>query len=464
MNSVTAGKLILFTAVMALCASYGIAEPTPGGTTATDPHSTAYLGVHIDDLTPQVAAVLRVNESNGAVIADVDQDGPACHAGLLENDVVVAFNGSKVMSSEQLGSLIHATPPGKVVTLTIIRAGARKDVKVTLGEWPRPMMRIHAYPTGEPLSLPGPGATGRVPSVPDVETPALIMAMSHHGLLVEPLTPQLADFFGVQPGRGVLVRSVEKGSPAEMAGLKAGDVITRVNNEQVQDVQDWRRGMYANASKISVTILRDKHEQTFVINLPPPAGSGGSSELRSQDFNDDMQAGRREMEKLGPAIAQAQQEELAAAMPDDKDLEELRREVEKSTKLSQKDMAKMRRDIEKSAKLSQKDLDRMARDIAKSARPTQKELEQMTREIQKSMPSQADMERMTREIQKSMPSQADMERMQRDVEASRQQVEDSMKSWTPQLQQQMEELRKQMEQQKLDLQQMLKQFDTRPQF
>ena len=215
------------------------------------------------------------------------------------------------------------------------------------------------------------------------------------------------------------MRSVERGSPAEAAGLKAGDVIVRVNNEQVQDLADWRRGMHANATKISVGILRDKREQTLVIDLG--AGGGGSSELVLPDFEKDMQALLAEEGKWEPEIAQLSDDDFPS-VPNQKELRELGRQIEKSTKLSQKDMQKMSREIEKAAK-----------------------------------PSEKDLQRMTREFQKSMPSDSDLQQM-------RQQVEDSMKSWTPQLQQEMEQVRKQMEQQKLDLQELYKHFGDQPQF
>ena len=124
MNRVAPGKLVLsITILAALAASYAFALPVPA---SPDPRSTAYLGVHIDDLTPQLASALKVNESSGAVIADVDQDGPACKAGLQENDVVIGFDGSRISGSEQLGSLIRAMAPGKVITLTVLRSGLKR--------------------------------------------------------------------------------------------------------------------------------------------------------------------------------------------------------------------------------------------------------------------------------------------------------------------------------------------------
>lgn len=401
-----------------VAAGAGSAEAAPSsGAAPSDSHTTAYLGVHIDDLTPQLAATLKVNESGGVVIADVDQDGPACHAGLKENDVVVAFNGSKVENADQLGNLIHATAPGKVVNLTVVRNGEKKDIKVTLGAWPRTMARMQTFSSGAPMSFPGPAAFPH-PVVPDFEVPSFATLSSHHGVVVETLSPQLSEFFGVPGGRGVLVRSVEGGSPAAAAGLKAGDVIVRVNNEQVHDMADWRRGMQMHASKISLLILRDKREQTVVINLPPPS----SSELEGQqDFEHGMQALREEMKKLGPEIERSQKEALLAMKPRDEELNQMRREIEKSMKLQQKDIDKARREAEKAARPTKEQMDEISREIQRSM-PSAKELEQMRSQMKL---TQAQMEEMKRGIQKAMPSEKDMEQMRRDIE-------DSMKDWTEQ--------------------------------
>lgn len=407
---------ILLVAAMAAPAA---GEPLPGNPAWPDSHQTAYLGVHIDAVTPQQASELKLANPNGAVITDLDRDGPACKAGLKEKDVIVGLNGSKIESPEQLGNMIHVTQPGKTVTLTVVRSGETKDVKVTLGKWPQVTPHGQSFVAGGPRWA-GPVAAPGV--INGMEIPSFAPLSSRHGLMVESLCPQLADFFKVPAGEGVLVRSVEKGSPADAAGLKAGDVIVRLNNETIHDMADWRRAMRVQASQISVTVVREKHEQTVVMHLPPP----DSSKVLGQDWGDfeqQMQALGQEMEKLGPEIESSQEDLLAELQPSEKELEQMRREIEKSMKIKQKDMEKMAREIEKSVKPTQKQIEKMTRDIAKSARPTQEELDQMRHDIQ-----------------------------------------ESMKSWTPQLQQEMQELRKQMEQQKLDLQQMLKGFGTEQEY
>lgn len=415
----------LLVAVIALAVTgAAVAEPLPW----PEAHSGSYLGVQIAPVSPQQASALKLQDSAGAVITYVDQDGPACRAGLLENDVVVGYEGSRVQGPEQLQGLIHATPPQKTVTLTVVRSGQRKDVRVTLGSWnimshaPRTMSAFNAAP-----------APPRVFS-PDIEVPSFTLLSSRHGLVVESLSPQLADYFGVPPGHGVLVRSVESGSPAAVAGLKAGDVIVKVNNEAVHDMADWQRGMHASGKKLSITVLREKREQTFTVNAPGPADT--SSAWPDQDFGLDSEQLSEEMAKIQPEI-ERRAREMAKLGPSEKDLKKMRREVEKSMKAQQKEMKKMSREMAKV--VTPRDIEKMRTEVQKSL-PTQKDWEKMQREIQKSLPST---EELKQQVQAAMPTQAQWDEM-------RKQMDESMKEFPAQIQKQMEELRKEMEKQKFE--------------
>ena len=389
------------TMLTAMAAATG-APPWP------EAHSGAYLGVQVTAVTSERATALKLQAPSGAIIAYVDQDGPACHAGLLENDVVVAFDGAKVDGPEQLQNMIHVTPPQKTVTLTIMRNGLRKDVKVTLGSW-NVMSHVHTFNAANNLASPPPPRA----FAPDLEIPSFTLLSERHGLVVESLSPQLADYFGVTRGRGVLVRSVEGGSPAAVSGLRAGDIILKVNTLDVHDMSDWQRGMHSQG-KVAVLIWRDRKEWTFTMNVPGPGDSSRLSPGDMLNFDADAQLAREQVEQMRPEIEK--QVEMAQAEPSDKEMQQMRRDIEKSMKAQQKEMQKMSKELAKSSKMSQKD-----------------------------------MEQMRAEIQRSMPSQQDLEKM-------RQQIQDSMKNFTPQMQQEMEQLKKQMEQQKLDLQQMMKDF------
>ena len=124
---------------------------------------------------------------------------------------------------------------------------------------------------------------------------------------MEPLSPQLSDFFGVPENRGVLVRSVDKASPGALAGLKAGDVIVKVNNEIIHDVADWRRALRGQNGKVALGIVRDKKEQVLTISLAAAAGDGDAARDR------DMSAAKMTPEQIAEAHRLAREWESKSA-------------------------------------------------------------------------------------------------------------------------------------------------------
>jgi PDZ domain len=133
---------------------------------------------------------------------------------------------------------------------------------------------------------------------------------------VENLTPQLGDFFGVKDGKGVLVRSVEKGSLGEKAGFHAGDVVVKVNNQPVHDTSDFTHALRSGSSATAtVTVMREKREQTFTLTLPDKKDSGNLLEESFDDLDftaETSQAINRagdEMALLAPAFAEKWQQQ-----------------------------------------------------------------------------------------------------------------------------------------------------------
>ncbi len=97
----------------------------------------------------------------------------------------------------------------------------------------------------------------------------VVHSSARSGLMVENLTPQLGDFFGAKNGQGVLVRSVEKGSRAEKAGFRAGDVIVKVNGESISDSGDFSHALHGRKdNSVTVSIIRDKKEQNLTLTVP----------------------------------------------------------------------------------------------------------------------------------------------------------------------------------------------------
>jgi membrane-associated protease RseP (regulator of RpoE activity) len=117
-----------------------------------------------------------------------------------------------------------------------------------------------------------------IPPMPDFDIPVSVVVVhssARSGLMVENITPQLGDFFGVKDGKGVLVRSVEKGSRGEKAGFRAGDVVVKVNHQPVHDTSDFTHALRSSpGGAAAVTVMREKREQNLTLTLPEKKDSG----------------------------------------------------------------------------------------------------------------------------------------------------------------------------------------------
>lgn len=234
--------------------------------------TTSYLGVDITDVTTERLSALKLKEEKGVEVTMVDQDAPAGKAGLKEHDVILSMNGTPIESGAQLRRMIHETPPGRVVTLGLSRDGQPMTVKVQLADKHKEFMGSKSKEFH--FEVPEIHV-----STPDIDIPAINMVMvtssARSGLMVENITPQLGEFFGVKNGNGVLVRSVEKGSRAEKAGFHAGDIIVKVNDQHVHDTSDFTHAVKSRSGgSVSVGVVRDKKEQNLNLTLPDRKESG----------------------------------------------------------------------------------------------------------------------------------------------------------------------------------------------
>src|SRR5947209_6923936 len=299
----------------------------------------SYLGVDIQDVTAERMSALKLKEERGVEIVMVDSDAPAGKAGLREHDVILEFNGTAVESEEQLRRLIREIPPGRTVTLGISRDGAPMKISVQLAEHSKVVAQNFPHVV--------------VPAVPHVreftrnsmDFPSFQLQTysSVLGAQTENLTRQLGEYFGVKNGEGILVRSVEKGSAAEKAGLKAGDVIIRADNEKLTDRSDLSHILrnHRGGGPLNLVVMRDKHEQTIVVTLPD-RGSRDSSwlgidseELRasveqavslidSAEMEDELMAVSQELEKIKPGVDKAIRDAARELERGQKTLQELR--------------------------------------------------------------------------------------------------------------------------------------------
>jgi len=257
------------------------------GFPSEDSEGVSYLGVDTRDITADRLGPLHLKEETGVEITMVDQDAPAGKAGLKEQDVILTLNGEKIASVEQLRRMIRETPPGRVVSLGISRNGQPMTVQVQLADRKN---GLDYYPgeSGKNFHVPLPAmpVMPEMPALPDLDIPMSIVVVhssARSGLMVENLTPQLGDFFGVKNGEGVLVRSVERGSRAEKAGFRAGDVITKVNGESIRDSGDFTHALRSRKDNtVSIGIVRDKKEQSVTLSLPERKQSRNLDEGRGQ--------------------------------------------------------------------------------------------------------------------------------------------------------------------------------------
>jgi serine protease Do len=205
-----------------------LAKPLIPQLVSTGEVTRGYLGVSVQSITPELARALKLDERQGALVADVVPGGPAAKAGIRQRDVIIDFNDQSVKNSHDLPALVAKTPVGEQVTLTLRRDGKTQEVPVTVGKLPsEKVVREESSQTGQ----------------------------SQWGLQLQDVTPQMARPRGLADASGAMVVGVQPGSPAERAGLQHGDLIKEVNRQPVQSVQDVRDAIAKAETQDSLVLL-----------------------------------------------------------------------------------------------------------------------------------------------------------------------------------------------------------------
>jgi serine protease Do len=232
-----------------------------------------WLGVEIGEVTADKAKDMRLSEVRGVEVIDVEPDSPAAKAGLKEHDVITRYDGQAVEGTVQFRRLVRETPAGRNIPLAISRNGAAQNISVELGDRSallekkmRGKMRDFdaAYAVATPnfdFHLDGPEVFGAM----DGRTPLL-------GISAEDLSGQLGAYFGAPEGGGILVREVRAGSAAEKAGLKAGDVIIKIDSRPVSSLGELRQQLRdkTDEKSVSLGILRKGSEMNVAITIEKP--------------------------------------------------------------------------------------------------------------------------------------------------------------------------------------------------
>lgn len=238
--------------LVAMCAALGSAQ-TPHAV----PAAGSYIGVMMQEVDSERAKALKLHEEGGVEITVVEPDSPAEKGGLKVGDVVQKVNGQRVEGMQQFAHMIHETPAGRDVKIDISRAGAAMFVTVRVAQRKLPHIEL-----GDVPQMPG-----RLDiRIPDMPRGFLGLRSSVLGVEAESIDGQLAQYFGVKDG--VLVRSVLKGSAAEKAGIRAGDVIVKIDDARVASPADISgRLRTVHGKPVSVVLMRDHKELTISVTI-----------------------------------------------------------------------------------------------------------------------------------------------------------------------------------------------------
>jgi S1-C subfamily serine protease len=230
---------------------------------------SGWLGVEIGEVTAEKAKDLKLAGIRGVVVMDVEPGSPAAKAGLKDNDVITQYGGQSVEGTVQFRRLVRETPAGRTVTLGISRNGSTQNVSVDLGDrsafFEKKMKgKMRDFDNALAFSMPNPDFSFAMP-VMEGRSPLL-------GIGAEDLSGQLGTYFGAPDGTGILVREVRPGMAAEKAGLKAGDVIIKVDGKPVHTLADLRVQLRdkGDQKSVSLGILRKGAEMNFAVTMEKP--------------------------------------------------------------------------------------------------------------------------------------------------------------------------------------------------
>ena len=244
-----------------------------------------WLGVYSQELTPELRDAIGFDGDQGVLVSRVVSDSPAEKAGLEKGDVILSVGSRRVESPSDLQDAIGEKQAGDFVTLNVFRDGERRTLTAQLGERPETME------TPAPPAAPRAPRAPRAPEAPNAPMQPRVFewngegdlsglpgldgdmrrlmspARGRLGVRIESLSPELGDYFSVPDGKGVLVLEVMKDTPAARAGLRTGDVITRVDDRPVADSQDLVSALRGKEGRVTLRVVRKGAGRTIEATL-----------------------------------------------------------------------------------------------------------------------------------------------------------------------------------------------------
>ena len=240
--------------VACLTASLGISQIPSPPRAAVFPNAGSFLGVAIQEIESSRAKELKLPEETGVEVTRIAPDSPAEKAGIKTGDVITQYNGQRVEGMDQFSRMVRETPAGRDVKIAIVRNGAPQTITARIVSRLAITGQLIPAPLQEPLEL----------RFPDMPQSHMTWRSTLLGIEAEALDGQLAEFFGVK--EGVLVRTVNKGSAADRGGIRAGDVIVRVDDAKVATPADISAHMRAARGRsVAMTVVRDRKEISVML-------------------------------------------------------------------------------------------------------------------------------------------------------------------------------------------------------
>lgn len=197
-----------------------------------------WLGVGIQEVTPELAKSFGLKEERGALVAQVFKETPAEQAGIEQGDVIVEFDGKQVKYSKDLPQIVASTPAGKNVSIKIVRNGKTITKDLKIAEMQEKTTGVVEAPTGKKL-----------------------------GIAVQDITPEVSRQLGLKDTKGVVVAQVEQGGAAADAGIRKGDVIREVNRKPVADVEEFMKevGQAKDGGDTLLLVQRGENKMFMVV-------------------------------------------------------------------------------------------------------------------------------------------------------------------------------------------------------
>lgn len=196
-----------------------------------------WLGVTVQPLTPSLVEAYKIPVSEGAIIADLQENGPAAKAGVQRGDVITSINGEKIKNSQDVVFSIRKKMQGEKVDLEIYRDGKKQVVNVTLGE-----IEGGKKEQGK--------ESGKSPEQPARRSSARM------GMTVSEITSELKDTYKLKSSEGLVVVNVERGSQGQRIGIQPGDVVLEVNKMKMTKIADWEKAMSSNSKVLAMLVSR----------------------------------------------------------------------------------------------------------------------------------------------------------------------------------------------------------------